>query len=319
MNSLTRQSNTYMDAPQHVVAIVNPNSGMAGRAQQVLTMLRNRTWSAKVSIFETMHGSLAGHERAIDFARQHGADRLLISGGDGTLMDTLTTLFKTGSAIPMCMIPSGTGNIIANALQMPRRIEAAIQHAISAGKLWTWDVGKIQNTGHVFALRASAGHDAWVLAATSPHGKRRWGTLAYVLPALRTLRQVPFIDFTLTIDDGKPFSLRGITAFVAVTNRMTGRVKFLLNHDIAPDDGVLHVGVIHSKKLFRNLPKMALRRGLDVPGMMTIFPVHRQVRIDTEPPQRTQVDGELLKITTPLTILNMPQAAPFVIPLTAKH
>jgi diacylglycerol kinase family enzyme len=284
-----------------------------------LHTLRSRTWSAKVSIFETIHGSLEGHEQAINFARQQGADRLLISGGDGTLMDTLTTLFKTGSAIPMCMIPSGTGNIVANDLHMPHRIEPAIQHAMGAGILHTWDVGKIQNTGHVFALRTSAGHDAWVLEATNQQAKRRWGTVAYILPALRTLRQVPFVDFTITIDEGKPFTLRGITAFVAVTNRMSGRVKFVLSHDIHPDDGLLHVGVIHSKKLFRNLPRMVLRRALDVPGMMSIFPVRQQVQVDAAPPQKTQVDGELLKVTTPLTILNMPQAAPFVLPLTTAH
>jgi diacylglycerol kinase family enzyme len=315
MNTPIIADRAYIAAPKHVVAIVNPNSGMRRRSQRVIQLLRTHEWGSKITIFETVPNNLEGHREAIAFAREHGADRILVSGGDGTLMETLTTMLESGSPLPIYMVPSGTGNIVANDLNMPRRLLPAIRHSFSEGIVRLWDVGRIETTGQVFALRASAGHDALALASTDSRAKQRWGTFAYLLPALMELYKIRMIDFTLTIDDDPPFTMQGITAFVAVTSRMIGAVNFVLSREIHPDDGVLHVGVIHSKKLLQNLPSMVIQKALDVQGMLSVFPARHRVRIDANPIQMMQVDGELMDSKTPLIVQTIPHTIPFVIPL----
>lgn len=316
MTALAAAIDTISPAPQSVVAIVNPRAGM-GRGQRALELLNTQNWSAEVKTFPTLPDSLDGHRAAIEYARQHQADRLLVCGGDGTLMATLTTMLSSGPPIPICMIPAGTGNIVANDLATPRRLLPALRQAFRPGRLCWWDAGRIEGTGQIFALRASAGHDALTVANTPDIAKQRWGTFGYVLPAIRQLLRLKPITFTLAIDGGVPFQVQGITAFVAVTNRMAGIIDFVLSPDIHPDDGVLHVGVIHPHRLaLLQLPMILNQGSLSPQNMVTIFPVRERVRIEANPPQPLQVDGELLAELTPLEVRTMQHAITFVTPLS---
>jgi len=319
MASVSLPTTQFVPAPRRVVAIVNPSSG-AERGQLILRWLRNEDWSAEVATFETVPNSLAGHRAAIDYARQVGADRLIVCGGDGTLMETLTTMLASGGSIPICMVRSGTGNIVASDLQVPRRPLLALRQAFQPGKLWWWDVGQIESTGQFFALRASVGHDARVLLSMSHQAKRRWGTFAYAAAAVRELVKINPIRFTITIDNYEPFQMEGITAFVAVTNRTISHIDIVISRDIQPDDGVLHVGVLHPRGVLQRFPQnlagiLNPYGSLETSGFVTTFPLSERVKIDADPPEVVQADGELLPAKTPLVIRNFPKAAAFVTPL----
>jgi diacylglycerol kinase (ATP) len=304
----------FLPPPRHVVALINPLAG-SKRGQQVIHFLRQRQWGAEITIFETQPYSLAGHHAALAFARQIGADRLLISGGDGTLMETLTVMFQSGQPIPISMIRAGTGNIVASDLNTPRRLLPAIRQAFAPALAEWWDLGRLEETGQIFALRASCGHDALTLTSVQPQAKQRYGTFAYALPAIREMRKMKPIEFTLAIDDQPPLSLQGVTAFVAVTNRMAGIVDFVLSHEIHTSDGVLHVGVINAEGMLYQLPHILNQKNLNAKGIVTTYAVHERVIIQADPAQLCQVDGELLKLQTPLTVTTLPQAMPFVTPL----
>ncbi len=316
LQSLHNNSLQYNPSPSRVVALVNPSSGM-GLGQRIIDILQRRPWPANVKVFETTP-DLAGHHEAIAYARQTYAERLIVVGGDGTLMETLTVMLSTGSAIPICMLPFGTGNIVANDLDMPRRILPALRQSFRAGWLRWWDVGQMEPDGQYFALRASAGHEASTLAAIDTRAKKRLGTIAYAMPAVRELIKAEPVTFTLTIDDQPPVQLQGITAFVAATSRMVSRVDFVLSRDIAPDDGVLHAGVVHPQKILQNLPHMVGNAALEARDIVTTFPVKHRVRIQSDPPQPCQVDGEYLDRTTPLVVNNHPRKAAFITPLRMR-
>lgn len=305
---------TPVAAPQRVVALANAHSGF-GWGRRVLRQLNERSWPADVTTFETKPGSLAGHQAAIAYARESGADRLIVAGGDGTLMETLTSMMDGGPVIPIYVIPAGTGNIVANDLAMPRQVMPAVKCAFLPGLLRWWDVGRLENTGQVFALRVSAGHDASTLAAM-PEGRKRFlGSMAYALPAWREYLRAKPATYTLTIDDASPFEVTGITAFVAATSRISGRLDIVLSHGILPDDGLLHVGIFRPHKLLRNLPRILNQASLEVRDIVSIYPVRERVKIESNPLQLTQVDGELLAIQTPLEVTNLPNTAPFVTPI----
>ena len=309
-----KQDPIILGAPQKVVALVNPISGN-GRGKRVLDLLQNGDWQVEVKTFLTEAGSMAGHQAALEFAQKIGADRLIVSGGDGTLMETLTTMLNGDFSFPISLVPTGTGNIVASDLSIPRRLVPAIKQAFSGGVLRQWDAGHLQNTDQMFVLRASAGHDAMALSETHSHAKKRIGQWAYILPAFRALRRINPVTFTLTIDDQAPFDIVGITAFVAVTNRISGRLNMVLSHDIQPDDGKLHVGVIHARKLLFNLPSMLNQGSLNARNNVVTFPVENQVRIDASEALPMQIDGELLDDSMPLIAHTRPAAVDFVTPL----
>ncbi len=304
----------FCPSPRHVVALVNPNSGMGG-GRKTLKLLRSGNWPAKLTIFETRAGSFQPQIDAVAYARESGADRILVGGGDGTLMEVLTAMLDTGDPLPISLVPAGTGNIVASDLELPRRVFAAVRQGFSSGRLRWWDVGQLPDSRYFFALRASAGAEASVLTIMNEEAKRRWGIMAYIFPAVRELLRTTPVRFTLTIDDREPFDVYGIVSFVAVTSRIASAVNFVWSRDIHPDDGVLHVGVFHPRQVLQNLPAMLNQAALQAKNMVSIYPVHQQVRIDASPRQVTQVDGELLG-ETPLIVKNIPHAAPFVTPLT---
>lgn len=316
MSMVATRKYVYSPTPRQVVAIVNPFSG-AGGGRRVLRLLRDYPWPAKISAFETQPGSLAMHHAAIDHALRIGAERLIVSGGDGTLMETLSAMREQGVSIPICMIPTGTGNIVANDLATPRRIYPAIQQAFNPGILRWWDAGLIRDRNLVFALRASTGFEAMALATMNAAAKHRWGIVAYAVPALREFLRTRPVTYRLTIDGRAPIQMEGVVAFAAVTNRISGAVNFVISRDILPDDGVLHVGVFHPRKILQNIPAMVNKAALQARDLVTVFPVHHSVAIETDTPQITQVDGELLG-ETPLYVETLPQSAAFITPLLPR-
>jgi diacylglycerol kinase family enzyme len=306
---------TFSPAPSRVVAIINPNSGMK-RGRRLQDFLQARSWGVKVKSFQTLPDSLDGHREALHYAQQTGADRLIVAGGDGTLMETLTVMMENNiPPLPICMIRAGTGNIVASDLNTPRRMIPALRRAFQPGMVQWWDLGQLEDTKQVFALRTSAGHDALTLASMPKGAKQRWGTFAYALPAIKELLKMKPVTYRIQIDELPAFYMQGITAFVAVTNRMAGIIDFVLSHDIYPDDGVLHVGVINPEKFLQSLPIIINQKALQAQGIVKTFPVRERVQIEANPPQLRQVDGELLPGKTPFAVRTIPQGVPFVVPM----
>src|SRR5258708_14241659 len=63
-----------------------------------------------------------------------GADVILVSGGDGTVMACASAL--TGGEVPLAIAPGGTGNIIAASLLLPSDLPAAAEVALHGDLQW---------------------------------------------------------------------------------------------------------------------------------------------------------------------------------------
>jgi diacylglycerol kinase family enzyme len=308
----------YCPPPTSVVAIVDPRAGR-GIGRRVINLLQRRDWPAPVKLFMPSPARPHTFEQAVEYARDSGADRIIASGGDGTVMRVITALLKTGNPIPLSVVPTGTGNVVAGDLHLPKRVIPALRLAFDSATIHWWDVGQLEQTNEYFALRASAGHDANTLALVNKKAKAFWRSMAYVFPgAIEMMRMEP-VNFTLTIDDQPPIRMQGATAFVAVTSRLSGQIGFVLSNQIRTDDGVLYAGVFHPQKLLRNMPRVIHHMALaaeEFSELVTMFPVKQRVTIDADPPQRTQIDGELLAMT-PFTANVVPKSVPFV--TTQQH
>ncbi|GHB21883.1 hypothetical protein GCM10007094_07500 [Pseudovibrio japonicus] len=108
------------------------------------------------------------------------SDILAVAGGDASVSDAASTLLARGMKPHLAIIPSGTANILAHELNVPRTPQE-IAKTIIAGK-----TQKLHNgyaNGRPFFLSTSTGFDAEMVHVVPLRLKRRYGRLAYLFIA----------------------------------------------------------------------------------------------------------------------------------------
>lgn len=147
-------------------------------------------------------------QRATAQALDRGVDVVLVAGGDGTVRAVAETIAGTG--VPLAILPSGTGNLLARNLGLPLAgpddmIRAALgefRHPIDIG--WarlTRENGDEEE--HAYVVLAGMGLDADMIANTRPDLKRSVGWIAYVDGAARSLVTAEPFRAVFQIDDGR--------------------------------------------------------------------------------------------------------------------
>ncbi|GAC1699255.1 MAG: hypothetical protein NVS9B3_16360 [Gemmatimonadaceae bacterium] len=245
-----------------------------------------------------------------ELARERGPaySAVFALGGDGTAIEVVGAL--AGSAIPVGVLAGGTGNLIAQALGIPLRIERAIP-ALLDGDVGLIDLGALPS-GRRFAFAAGVGIDAAMVERTPARLKRHVGVLAYVVVAMHAALRHDAFRVRVTVD-GETMERDAVMVMVTNFGVVLQRL-FTLGPGIRADDGVLDLCVFSPRgildaiaiawrllqKDFRSDPRMYYRAG-------------RAFRIETDPPRLAQADGDLLGMT-PLDIHVEPRAARLLVP-----
>ena len=217
-------------------------------------------------------------------------------GGDGTVREVVSS--RVGRTRPVAIVPGGTGNVLAASLGI-RGIGPALD-AIRHGGVRTIDVGEARwgrpgatdPDGRTdFLVACGMGLDARVMAAAAHEWKRRLGLGAYVGAAVRELSRLETADFHVTAD-GVSFRLRGLLILVANLGELVpGRVG--PRRPIDPGDGHLDLIVVGGGGVssgLRSAARLLLKTG-EIRDDTIRIPV-RQVRVEADPPQPIQTDGD---------------------------
>jgi diacylglycerol kinase (ATP) len=249
------------------------------------------------------HAAIVAAERARDFAA------VFTLGGDGTAMEVIGALAGTGT--PVGVLPGGTGNLVARALRTPRRIELAVR-ALLHGDVASFDLGYIPECNRRFAFSSGVGVDARMIDETNPETKRRFGIGAYIHTGVRVgLRRRPFRVRAEV--DGFVVEREATSLMVANFGTVLDRL-FVLGPGIEQDDGLLDLCVFsprHSPDVVRIAWRL-FRRDFGSDDSL-FYRSGREFRIECDPPQLYQADGELLG-TTPYTVRVEPLAARLLVP-----
>lgn len=178
------------DGARRAALVCNPVKADAGRLEELTSReALEAGWDAPLLLRTTRDD--AGDGAAAEALRQE-ADVVIVAGGDGTVRSVAESVASTG--VPMAIVPSGTGNLLARNLALPLTSPAAMVHAAFVGDVHAIDVGlarlvRIDATvdEHAFVVIGGIGLDAAMIANTSPQLKKAMGWIAYVDGAARSL------------------------------------------------------------------------------------------------------------------------------------
>ena len=125
-------------------------------------------------------------------ALDEDVDAVLVAGGDGTVRAVSEAM--AGSGVPLSIVPSGTGNLLARNLKLPLTEPEAMVRAVFDGDQLAMDIGWSElrrpdgeTTEHAFVVMGGIGLDAAMIANTNPQLKKTVGWVAYVDGAARSL------------------------------------------------------------------------------------------------------------------------------------
>lgn len=299
-----------MSAYQRALIIVNPVSGRHDPVE-TRSMLEERFTQEQVA-FEVRETKEAGDAlRWAQEAEAQGFDLVVVSGGDGTIMEAMSGLIKGGSKLPLAQIPVGTANLLARALLIPTNQEQAIE-VIFNGKCERLDVGYLPDEDRYFALVAGAGYDAQLIADASRELKNVLGFAAYVVTGIKNLFKLRRSRIELEVD-GKRRRLRAHTVMVVNVGQI-GDGAITLGPNIQPHDGKLDLMIVSTASLpgaLRILFQILTRQFNGNADLVYLSAT--RVRILARPPLPTQIDGEQLG-ATPMYVEAVPNGALLVVP-----
>ena len=170
-------------------------------------------------------------------------DRIICSGGDGTLDEVVTGMIRSGASVPIGYIPAGSTNDFANSLGIPKGMQAAAQTALN-GKDFPCDVGYFN--GDTFVYVAAFGLFTEVSYQTSQQMKNILGHVAYILEGCKHLRDIPSYRMVVDYDDNH---ITDQFIYGMVTNSVSvGGFKGITGSDVMLDDGVFEVTLIKKPK-----------------------------------------------------------------------
>jgi len=170
--------------------VYNPIKVDAERLRgQVIHFSRHAGWADP--LFFTTSVEDLGQGPVRDALAQH-VDAVLVAGGDGTVRAVAEALAHTG--VPLTIVPSGTGNLLARNLRLPLDDPERIIRTAFTGDRMRMDIGFAQlrrvdgsADTHGFVVMGGIGLDAAMIANTRPRLKKRVGWMAYVDGAARSL------------------------------------------------------------------------------------------------------------------------------------
>ncbi len=221
--------------------IYNPKAGKAKIKSKLADILDVFAKSG----FETTICPTQFKGDAEQIMEKRSADYELIvcSGGDGTLDETVTGMFKSGLRTPLGYIPAGSTNDFAGSLALPKSMVRAAETIVS-GKNFPCDVGTFNED--VFVYIAAFGLFTEVSYETDQEAKNLLGHMAYVLEGMKRLSSIKSFPMRVSYED-KIIVENFI--FGMVTNSISvGGFKNITGKNVQLDDGVFEVTLIKQPK-----------------------------------------------------------------------
>ena len=302
------------EVPHRLFAVLNPVGGSCdpARVREALDAHCARS-GQRCEIYETTGDADEDVPGRVREAVASGAELVIAIGGDGTVSEAAQAL--AGGTTPLAVIPTGTANVFARVMGIPLELDAACA-LLADFRVRTVDT--LQSGGRLYVLHLGAGLSSLMIRDTDRAAKRRFGRLAYVWTALRTLSGLQPHRFEIVVD-GARHRLRAKQVFIA-NGGVWGIDAVRIGPDIEPDDGVIDLCILSGRTFldFAGIGCDFLTGQHHRNRRVRYLKARRSIALDSRPGLPVQGDGEIVG-RTPIEIGIRPAAVPVAVPLGAAY
>lgn len=324
-----------IDAPdvarKRAALIYNPIKTTPEELRARVADLAERAEWAEPLFYETTVDDLG--DDATRAAIQEGVDAVLVAGGDGTVRAVAEALTESG--IPLTIVPSGTGNLLARNLNLPLDDPDTMIRATFDGDVLPTDIGIARMRRedgtvdeHGFVVMAGMGLDAAMIANTNPQLKKTVGWVAYVDGAARSLVTAKPFRVVYQLDEHRLHSAKVQSILFANCGALPAGIALIPEASIS--DGLLDVAIIQPAgwfgwvgvwrkiwwdnsvlRRFRTGRRVLERRGRDT---SVHYRTGRQIETATSPAQPVELDGDEFGEATRIHCRIVPGGLQVVVP-----
>lgn len=197
----------------------------------------------KKEILLTLYSLSREYNELVNILKNEKYDILILSGGDGTLSQTLTTLYAENIEFPeIAVFPTGTSNDLANSLKLGDNIGEWVKN-ITEGEAKYLDYGLINNK-EIFLSSYAGGIFTKVSYATDKNLKKMIGKTAYHIQGISELANIKEFDFRATLENGEKIDEKAILYLIVNGKSAAGFDK--ITDDASINDGKMNILIIRS-------------------------------------------------------------------------
>ena len=235
------------------------------------------------------------------------AQIIVACGGDGTINEVASALVNTG--IPLGIIPMGSGNGLASNLKIPKQLEKAIG-VILKNKSVPIDVGRVNDS--YFFSNTGFGFDASVIK--NYEASQRRSLLTYVKASLQSFKEYHRQDEIVIEINGTSQMANPFLIFISNSNVMGYGMS--LTPKASLQDGLFDVVIVPKLPKWKMLVfglLMLLKRP-DFQKEVRCFQ-SKEIKLFKKSGGhfQSQIDGELLSISTSSVSIELRESALLVI------
>ena len=226
---------------KRLLFIYNPNAGKGKIKNQLADILGVFTGTDYEVIVYATRGPLDAKRIVKEYAKEDACDRIVCSGGDGTLNEVAGGLMECGKDIPIGYIPAGTTNDFGYSLKLSKNMVQAAWCAVN-GTLFPCDIGCLN--GSYFTYTAAFGIFSDVSYDTPQTAKNVLGRMAYILSGIKRLYGVKHYRLRVCYDD-VVIADEFIYGMIANSDSVGG-FKGITGRDVQLDDGYFEMILIRT-------------------------------------------------------------------------
>lgn len=266
--------------------IYNPTSGREILKRNLPEILEK----LEMAGYEASCHATTGAGDAIQAARiavERQYDVVIAAGGDGTIHEVVNGLAEQEFRPKVGIIPAGTTNDFARALQIPRDIGTAVD-IITKGDTIPVDIGRINDK--YFINIAGGGRITELTYEVPSKLKTMLGQLAYYLKGIEMLPSINSSEVTIEYD-GKLFEGEAMLFLVGLTNSIGGFEK--LAPDSSINDGLFSLLILKKTNLaeFIRIATLATR-GEHINDPNVIYTKANRIKVYSKEKVQINLDGE---------------------------
>ena len=222
------------------IYFINPISG-TGTKGLLLDIIKNKTAEKNIP-FEILHTNAAAEYGFLKekIASENITD-VIVCGGDGTVNQIANALL--GAAVNIGIVPMGSGNGLAFAAKIPKRIHKALENIFAGNAVY---VDSFYINKKFSCMLCGLGFDAQVAHDFAKQKKR--GLATYIKQSTKNFFKAKHYNFELILD-GK--SINSEAFFISIANSNQFGNNFTIAPQASLHDGLLDIVVVNKMSKLR--------------------------------------------------------------------